>query len=210
MTSTSAALRASISAALSEAFRTKGRVDARALSSSLRRGSREQTLRGRRRRRSRCPPSPPPSWTRVSRRGRATRRGKIRDERESQPPRDDRRRWLQFWRAPPSWRKPVAHARLVAPSPRGELSSARERADSVAQARERASVTLPEHKRQLRRRLGVGPRAGPGAGPGAGPRAGPGAGPGAGPEARLLPSLRISATVYDVPRASFAVRSPSA
>ena len=31
MTSTSAALRASISAALSEAFRTKGRVDARAV-----------------------------------------------------------------------------------------------------------------------------------------------------------------------------------
>ena len=69
----------------------------------------------------------------------------------------------------------------------GELSSARERADSVAQR-----------------------SAGSRAGPGAGPRAGPGAGPGASLEARLLPSLRISATVYDVPRASFAVRSPSA
>ena len=49
-------------------------------------------------------------------------------------------RWLQFWRAPPSW-PPVAHASF-------SLSSARERADSVAQARERASVTLPEHKRR--------------------------------------------------------------
>ena len=93
----------------------------------------------------------------------------------------------------------AAAATAATPAP-ASAPGARERADSVAQARERASVTLPEHRRQLRRRLGcrsacrpgrrlwrrLGRRSVPARAPA---RARPG---GPGPEARLLPSLRIS------------------
>ena len=210
MTSTSAALRASISAALSEASVPRDAWDARAavlrldavLASRLFEVVVVAVVDA---------PSPPPSWTRVSRRGRATRREKIRDERESQPPRDDR--GVDGCNSGARLRHGHLSQTLVSSLlRRGEpLQRPRARQLRRPSARTRVRYPSPSISVRLRRRLGVGPRGRPGRWPGAGPCAGPGAGPGRRPRsasATLPAHLRDG--VHDVPRASFAVRSPSA
>ena len=210
MTSTSAALRASISAALSEAFRTKGRVDARAVVLRL-----DVVLASRLFEVVVVAVVDVPRHRRRPGRGFRAEGGRLVGEKSETRENLNRRAMTGVDGCNSGARLRHGHLShtLVSSLLRrgGELSSARERADSVAQARERASVTLPEHKRQLRRRLGRRSACRPGRWPGRRSARRPGRRPGrAGPEARLLPSLRISATVYDVPRASFAVRSPSA